>query len=111
MDNKDEKLEEVSFESNDIIPDKVINDNSNSEVSADESNTFVETKNDTDDVEVLDGKDENSEEDSSLDDDFSSMSSTKKRVLIIILSFLLVIDIAALVIYLIGIDKVLGFIK
>lgn len=35
----------------------------------------------------------------------------KKTLLIVILSILLVLDIAALVIYLIGIDKVLGFIK
>lgn len=35
----------------------------------------------------------------------------KKTLLIIILSILLVLDIAALVIYIIGIDKVIGFIK
>lgn len=43
-----------------------------------------------------------------------SMDETKKKSkmpLIILLSILLVIDIAALVIYIIGIDKVLGFIK
>ena len=37
--------------------------------------------------------------------------SKSKTPLLIILSFLLVLDIAALVIYIIGIDKVLSFIK
>ena len=37
--------------------------------------------------------------------------STKKKIGIVILVFLLVLDIAALVIYIIGIDKVLSFIK
>ena len=37
--------------------------------------------------------------------------STKKKIGIVILVFLLILDIAALVIYIIGIDKVLSFIK
>lgn len=37
--------------------------------------------------------------------------SKSKKIIIIILSILLVLDLAALIIYLIGIDKVLGFVK
>ena len=35
----------------------------------------------------------------------------KKKLIIAILTILLVLDIAALVIYIIGVDKVIGFIK
>lgn len=37
--------------------------------------------------------------------------STKKKIGIAVLVFLLILDIAALIIYIIGIDKVLSFIK
>ena len=49
--------------------------------------------------------------DEAIEEYIKKSSKKKKTLLITILSILLVLDIAALVIYLIGIDKVLGFIK
>lgn len=92
VENKEEVIEEIKEETNeessikteDVIVENIsLNDNSdNTDVISDKE------------AEIL--KEE---------------ENKKKMPLIIILSVLLVLDIAFLVIYLIGIDKVLGFVK
>ena len=131
MDKKEETLEEMSLD-NKIEPDKMIEDvlneaslsspatssnektiqpnkidnNLNSTVV---SNNSVNT-NSSEDSSTLDETDSSNENEDE-EDNYSSMSSGKKKLIITILSILLVLDIAALIIYFIGIDKVLGFIK
>lgn len=139
MNKKEETLEEVNL-NNKIEPDKMIEDvlndaSLNSNESSSDGNVAQPSKIENSSVTntVASQTEDNSnntlasdnnsntivdpnianESQSSEDDDYeySFMSSGKKKLIITILSILLVIDIAALVIYLIGIDKVLSFVK
>lgn len=117
--NKEEVLEEISSvetesakEEGVIAPDKVIKE--------DASDTSLQTNDNkkTDKVNSNSIK-EKKEEIERIDDDLSETVTEedneeppkKKAPIIILLSIFLLIDIAALVIYIIGIDKVLSFIK
>lgn len=135
VNKREETLEEMSLDSkedivNKIEPDKMIDDvlndaspnspaaSSNNKAiqpSSAESNMSNPSASDgSSNTNNLENSNNASETESSSEDEeyeYSSMSSGKKKLIITILSILLVIDVAALVIYFIGIDKVLGFIK
>lgn len=95
----------------DIMPDKKITDDmpiedvkENLKEEVKEETTIVENKEEQlENIDVI--------EDSNTTSDETEEKSGKKGLLLAILIILLVLDIAALVIYLIGIDKVLSFIK
>lgn len=100
------------MENNEIMED--ISENENLTTNEDIKNenddyNVVEITNNTEGVEVNDAN----QEDFVLKEDEAYLEKNKKRkvALIVVLSILLFLDILALVIYLIGIDKVLGFIK
>ena len=70
-----------------------------------------------DDISKMDKVEETDSEngdlitDEAIEEYIKTESRKKKKLIIAILSILLVLDIAALVIYIIGVDKVIGFIK
>lgn len=124
MDNIDENLN--TNEVNETIePDKMIEDVLNDESlniddksdesvnkdAASKKDEVLSLDNKSDEEVLTEDKESSEESNEELDDTYSYMSSGKKKFLIILLSIFLVLDIAALVIYIIGIDKVLGFIK
>ena len=96
MEDNKEVMEEI-VDSEEVILDaeplEMIDEDVKEEVAADESNKPEETK--TEDEKV----------------DEEPKKKTNKALWITLLSILLVIDVAFLIIYIIGIDKVLGFIK
>lgn len=140
INKKEETLEEVDL-NNKIEPDKMIEDvlndaslNSNESSSddnvaqpnkiensssintvanqtEDNSNNTLASDNNSNTIVDSNGAAESQPSNEDENYEYSFMSSGKKKLIIAILCILLVIDIAALVIYLIGIDKVLGFIK
>lgn len=69
-----------------------------------------------DDISKIDNVESNSENsdlitDEAVEEYIKAEDKKKKKLIIAILTILLVFDIAALVIYMIGVDKVIGFIK
>lgn len=96
-----EIMEDISENENLTTNEDIKNENDDSNV--------AEITNNTEGVEVNDAN----QEDFVLKEDEAYLEKNKKRkvALIVVLSILLFLDILALVIYLIGIDKVLGFIK
>lgn len=139
MDKREETLEEINLDNKKSIdskiePDKMIEDVLN-DVSLKPDTGFKEEKMEEikEEIKPVDNKTNissngntepkesvpvnsddvsNSNSSDEYDDyEYSFMSSGKKKAIIAILSILLVLDIAALAIYLIGIDKVLSFIK
>lgn len=69
-----------------------------------------------DDISKIDNVESNSENsdlitDEAVEEYIKAEGKKKKKLIIAILTILLVFDIAALVIYMIGVDKVIGFIK
>lgn len=69
-----------------------------------------------DDISKIDGAETTSENsdlitDEAVEEYIKAEGKKKKKLIIAILTILLVLDIAALVIYIIGVDKVIGFIK
>lgn len=125
MDTKDETLEAVSA-AEEIKPDKNIKDvieqktsvveetKSEPVIQASSSNPNKKEGEQTVDSlteieDVSDDKDDTSKE--SNKEEAVVTPKKRKAPLIILLSILLVIDVAALVIYIIGVDKILSFIK
>lgn len=96
-----ETMEDISENENLTTNEDIKNENDDSNV--------AEITNNTEGVEINDAN----QEDFVLKEDEAYLEKNKKRkvALIVVLSILLFLDILALVIYLIGIDKVLGFIK
>lgn len=121
MNNKEEILEEINVEEkNEITPDKKIDEELNelslsddtkekkediSKATNEVENKETEEKNSEDEGESSEGVDEITEE------EYYETSSKKKTLMLVILSILLLIDLAFLIIYIIGIDKVLSFVK
>lgn len=139
MDKREETLEEINLDNKKSIdskiePDKMIEDVLNDvslkpdtgfkeekmeeikeEIKPVDNKTNISSNGNTDSKESVPVNSDdvsNSNSSDEYDDyEYSFMSSGKKKAIIAILSILLVLDIAALAIYLIGIDKVLSFIK
>jgi len=102
--NENTKIEtEVSIPviEEEILPSEINNDN--------EENKVEEEKNENDEEKVAKTSEEslNNEQEKQVEE----LPKKNKTPLIILLSVLLVLDIAALVIYIIGIEKVISFIK
>lgn len=136
-DNKEELIEELSdVEANEpvvdnvaseITPDKKIEDEIKTDVIQEPINVVEDNpKVLEENAETVVLEDEKSEQDEAInpsleqkeEKDYETVEQSleekpkkSKISLIVLLSILLVIDVAALVIYIIGIDKVLGFIK
>ena len=107
MNNNEELIEEI----NDVMEEVGTNVNTTNTVN--NTNTVVENQDNSINQTPTSLDNEttqaSSEPESALDEEY--ISSKSKVPILVILSILLVIDIAALVIYIIGIDKVLSFIK
>ena len=88
MDNKEEIIEELEENTDNKVEDNIDEISDASDDKTEESNTEM------DDEAIL-----------------KEYSKKKKRNIIIVLSILLFIDLVALAIYVIGIDKVVSFIK
>lgn len=132
INNKEEMIEELDdietstpLQNDEIIPDKkiedeikvdiiqdailttpenssVIKENNGEKIEADEKSILIDNK---ETEEKVESKEEQEKQQS------VEKSKKSKTPLLILLFVLLIIDVAALVIYIIGIDKVLGFIK
>ena len=112
MENKDEVLDEMNdvSEISDIKPS--VNLTSENDVSVDDKNSKVGS----DTLVMEDVKTDNNDANEALELDLNidnvptePVKTRSKAPIIIILSFLLLLDIVALVIYLIGVDKVIQF--
>ena len=102
------KIEDVVME--DVLPvDETPKENEETNNENNQDKTEVETE------EVKDNTSEESKEETPEENNDTDSTEPEKKKnkapLIILLSILLVLDIAALVIYIIGIDKVFSFIK
>ncbi len=119
----DEKQAPVDNKINETIDADVnINDNPNL-TEEDKKETMVDDKeketgtsnisdNDAkDDIIMEDVSNEDTKQETSVEEETPKMSKGKKTALITILFILLILDIFALVVYIIGIDKVFSFIK
>lgn len=106
----------VSSENDDNVDlnEPVVLEPSNANINEDQTGTSNENQsvvlenNNSEEKTTEDGEKTESE---TVEQSIDETKKKSKMPLIILLSILLVIDIAALVIYIIGIDKVLGFIK
>lgn len=110
MDNKEEMIEEINdvSEVNDIKPSiNLRDDKSETSINEDANNNELAIE----DINSSNTSDVASEEiDLNIDNIPKEPIKVRSKVpIIIILSFLLFLDLAALVIYLIGVDKVLQF--
>lgn len=124
MDTKDETIQEASV-ADEIKPDKnikeVIEQATNNEVQEKTSEPVVkepapinkveEVKEEPDPLTVIEDVSDETKVEETTEDKKADVPKKKKAPLIILLSILLIIDVAALVIYIIGIDKILSFIK
>ncbi len=124
MDTKDETIQEASV-ADEIKPDKnikeVIEQATNNEVQEKTSEPVVkepapinkveEVKEEPDPLTVIEDVSDETKVEETTEDKKAAVPKKKKAPLIILLSILLIIDVAALAIYIIGIDKILSFIK
>ena len=106
MENNNEEMIDVINESEELTSGANVNESEQAQIQdASELKSEEEVMDITEDKPV----EEASDDESAL---INSVYKKKSKVpLLVILSILLVLDIAALVIYLIGIEKVLSFIK
>lgn len=107
IETPDEKQEEINI--NDAVIDQETN------VSKEEEVPTLEELEPSDNLEVseLDNKEieEEKKDEEETNEEVKELPSKSKAPAIVMLSILLVLDIAALVIYMIGLDKVISFIK
>lgn len=105
-----EDIEEIEEISKEDVKKEEVKDESNEKSSVNDETTLERED------KITDSKIDNTLEKTEVINDISALDTkeeknNKKVLLIVLLSILLVIDIAALVIYLIGIEKVISFIK
>lgn len=123
IENKDEIIEEINDSENvvqedvinDILPDKILEETKSENKDENVTSESLDIKEDN--LEILNEEDNNLKNDQNESKEYEVISepleekSKKNYLLIVLLSFLLIVDIIALVIYIIGLDKVLNFIK
>lgn len=107
MDTKEEVIEEISDIN--VVDDKkdeqnIVDDKSNTSENLSEVTNNNEVLETSATEEVVENKEDANKE-------VIEVPKKRKVFLIVLLSIFLLLDIAALVIYIVGIDKVLGFIK
>lgn len=106
MENNNEEMIDVINESEELTSSDGVNEQEQTQ-----SQDVTESKSEE---EIMDITEDKSSEDTAANESDLINSVYKKKSkapLLVILSILLILDIAALVIYLIGIEKVLSFIK
>ncbi len=109
----DKKIEDAIISQPSSLEDVTVNDNDEIKENVEVQTSEIINENNEEKIDVIKDNESNEEQKGyeTVEQNLNEKPKKNNVPLIIFLSVLLVIDIAALVIYLIGIEKVLSFIK
>lgn len=109
----DKKIEDAIISNPSSLEDVTVNDNDEIKESAEVQTSEIINENNEEKIDEIKDNESNEEQKDyeTVEQDLNEKPKKNNVPLIIFLSVLLVIDIVALVIYIIGIEKVLSFIK